>query len=737
MSDPEAAHILGPVDMAFLYVETEHAPMNIGAVSVFDGKISYDDLLEHIDARIHLAPLYQKRLVQAPLKVGPPTWMVDPDYFTGNHVFKRKLPAPGTEAQLRELTGKLVSKPLSRAKPLWEVHLIDGLEGNRTALFFKVHHAMVDGLSAIELFTLLFDLSPEISDPPKKPPFDPPPIPSDTQLVVDAVMKDLPHKLDVLGKIGGTLSFMSGVLADKDKRRKMLRGVATLISDNLTLLKPLAINGKNSGQQMLTWAEFPMAEVRAIRASANVSVNDVMLAVLGGAVDRYEQAHGRGIQDSVRVLVPVNMRAEQEKGDFGNRIAVLPIDVPLRAPDPLNRLQTVHDYTLTMKQSYLSNTIDAILSLPSLSPAMVQPLIWSAAPTVFALVAHTWCTNVSGPQFPVYLLGREMQHSYGYFPLNPSMGLACVVMSYNQRMTMTLVTDTGIIPDAQELVGYLHESYTELRAAAKVDPKPILSSPPPPKTEVPKPTAAPPPPKVEVAVEVPKPVPPPTPKTEVPAEAPLQTEVPAEASQPAEPPAPAAEIVPEPAAPVSENGHAAEPVLIAAPVAPANENGHAAEPMLVAIPTAPVISAAEPEVPPTPHYKLFSEAWAQEFRERINDSNAYRAASKKWTAGALAFVMKAAPAHGFDHDTAVVMDLLKGECRSAHSVTVGQAHAQSAFVIEGDHRAWMKVMRGEAAPLGMLVRGELQLKKGMMVRLLPFTQSAQELLVCAQRVPWE
>jgi len=719
MSDPEAAHILGPVDTAFLYVETDQSPMNIGAVSVFEGKISYDDLLEHIDDRIHQAPLYQKRLVQAPLKVGPPTWVLDPDYFTGNHVFKRKLPAPGTEAQLRELTGKLVSKPLSRTKPLWEVHLIDGMEGNRTALFFKVHHAMVDGLSAIELFTLLLDLSPEISSPPQKPVFDPPPLPSDAQMVVDAVLKDLPNKLDVLGKIGGTLSFMSGVLADKDKRRKMLRGVATLVSDNLTLLKPLAINGKNSGQQQLTWAEFSMAEVRAIRATANVSVNDVMLSVLGGAVDRYEVAHGRGIQDSVRVLVPVNMRAEQEKGEFGNRIAVLPIDVPLRAPDPLSRLQTVHDYSLTMKQSYLSNTIDAILSLPSLSPAIMQPIIWSMAPSAFAFVAHTWCTNVSGPQFPVYLLGHEMQHSYGYFPLNPSMGLACVVMSYNQRITMTLVTDTGIIPDAIELRGYLQESFLELRTAAKVDPRPLPAAQP--RAEAPKPAAPP------IAIQKAHPA--------------AKIESPVNTGENGHAAAELAEVMVPAAAPSSENGHgaigAAEPIVMIAPTAAADSSPALAVHTELDPAPAPIVPVAEPEVVASPHYKLFTEEWALDFREKINSSSAYRAASKKWTAGALAFVMKAAPAHGFDHDSAVVMDLLKGECRSAHSVTIGQAHAQAVFVIEGDYRAWMKVMRGEAAPLGMLVRGELQLKKGMMVRLLPYTQSAQELLACAQRVPWE
>ncbi|MFW5708745.1 MAG: wax ester/triacylglycerol synthase domain-containing protein, partial [Chloroflexota bacterium] len=172
------AKILGPVDTAFYYTESSEAPMNIGSVAVFEGRINFDDILNTIDSRIHRAPIYQQKVVQPPLFLGQPMWVFDPDFDIRNHVMLTRVDSPGDDESLRALASILISSTLDRSKPLWEIYMIEGLSDNRTAFFFKIHHCMVDGLAAVELFTLLFDLTPEIEPLQEKPVYNPPPMPS-------------------------------------------------------------------------------------------------------------------------------------------------------------------------------------------------------------------------------------------------------------------------------------------------------------------------------------------------------------------------------------------------------------------------------------------------------------------------------------------------------------------------------------------------------------------------------
>jgi WS/DGAT/MGAT family acyltransferase len=690
---------LGPVDTAFLHAESASSPMNIGGVAVYDGLMSFEALIEHVEARIHQIPTYLRRLIVPPLNLGQPRWMPDPDFDVRSHVFKVRLDAPGSDEQLRQMAGRLVSSCLDRGKPLWEIYLIEGLRDERTGLLFKVHHAMVDGIAAIELFTVLLDLTPDYTSHPSKPLHLPPPLPDGSQLLWEALSFDLNYKVDMLNKLGSQLGFLGWVIADREKRRHLFFGAASLMSDVLSPIKALAVNGRNTGSQELAWVEFPLPEVQAVRAKAGASVNDVMLAILARALDEYETVyHGRlgRSKKSVRVLIPVNMRSEVEQHDTHNRISVLPIDIPLGIDDPLALLRIVGEHTKVMKQSYLANGLDMILTLPSLYPAVTQPLVWSFAPTIFAAVAHTWCTNVAGPQLPVYMMGHEMLHSYGFFPLNPSMGVASVVMSYNGHISMTLVTDRGIVEDARLLRGYLQTAFEDLRAAAGVPP-----------------------------LEVVKPVSLPTPAS-MPERTPVREPEPI-----AEPVAvPEVAMQPQPAAPlVTSNGSGK---VEAAEIAAAAEVATVLEAVPVAVTTA---VASETTTPTKTSYRLFSEGWADAFREAINSNVHYRRASTHWRAGALAFVMRASPRHGFSTGSAVWIDLDRGVCLATESLPAAQAAQRAAFVIEGDYPAWMRVLKNEIAPLAALARGDLRLTKGSMIKLLPFTQSAQELVHSAQHVP--
>lgn len=731
MSGGRYYDVLGPVDTAFLHVDRPETPMNIGALTIFEGQIDFDEFVALVDSRIHQAPLYQKRVLETPLNLGQPMWAFDPDFAVQNHIFHAELEAPGSEEQLRELAGALIGGMLDREKPLWEIYVISGLAEERTAVLFKIHHAMVDGLAAVEIFSLLLDLLPDPVPAPHRPIYDPPPLPDLPEQFVDALREDLPHKLNMLHKLGRDLTRMGSILLDKEKRRKTLVGVANLLNDNLTPIKQLAINGRNTGRMSVVWAGFSLAEVRAIKSVTHSSVNDVMLCVLAAAVDRYlDDRTPRARQAFIRMLVPVNMRIEQEKAAAGNRISVLPIDVPFHL-SPLERLQAVTEYTTIMKESSLSVGLDIVLTLPALTPAFMQPLVWSMAPVAFSLLAHTWCTNVVGPQIPLYMLGHRMLHAYGYFPLNPSMGLACVVMSYNQAITMNLIADVGIVPDVATLGQYLEEEFVALRKAAGVQPMEPVEIPP--RRPEPRPVA-------EDTVE-----------DEV--DASIAAEIPAHPEgPPGEPP------VPRTAASLYANG-AAEPVPAPVMVGEAvAEAEPAPEPEAVSEETSePVAEAAPEELPEvvvetvpeelpeavaeatpaqdeTPAPRLFTEEWAQAYHEAINSSESYRRASTRWTAGPLALVMKASPRNGYLRDSAVLLDLHRGVCREASSLPPASAAHQAAFVIEGDHKVWMRVLSGQAPPLLMIIRGKLRLTKGSIRQLLPFTQSAQELINCAQTI---
>ncbi len=757
--------ILGPVDTAFFYVDSRETPMNIGAVTIFDGKIDFDQFVALIDSRIHQIPLYMQKVIQAPLTLGQPTWAFDPDFSIENHVFRLQLDAPGSEEDLRQLSGAVISAMLDRAKPLWEVYFVEGLANDRSAVILKIHHCMVDGMSAIELFILLMDITPEVKQPGQKPEYTAPPLPSAPELVVEAFRRDLDTKRSLIDKLGHEVSFFSSIFSDREKRRRTFVGIANLINDNLKPIKKLVINGTNSGRMQLAWSEFPLDEVKAIRATIkHASINDVMLTVLGGAIHQYMRRHGLTPgQNFVRMLVPVNMREKEEKGEFGNRISVLPMDVPFH-PDPMARLLAVADYTQMMKQSGLAHGLDMILTLPSLAPSPTQPLIWHVAPAAFALLAHMWSTNVAAPPLPLYLLGHKLLHAYGFFPLNPGNGLANVIMSYDGRITLTLVSDEAIIPHILELNEYVQAAYTALRKAAKVpEIKPVTVELPPvteTKPELPsneaqvaavvisettvtvenfttlngKATAA----AVEKALDVQTLV---IDVSEPVAEAHAEfVEIDVVAAD-AEPTTAAEVTAPSEAEPTSDLPVAAEvdtvpTVPVAAVDQPVSETDPEPSPELAAEVAA--VASAEPvvavETKPQEKAKLFSQAWAEALKEAINNNPAYYRASTRWEAGPLAFVMEADIRHGFPQPAAVLLDLDRGVCKDANAVPLEDVLSKAAFVLETDYQHWISILTGKSQPLMMLMRGTLKLKKGSMAKLMPFTQSAQELVHSAQSV---
>lgn len=478
MKQDRHMQLLGPVDSAFYYIDSPETPMNIGSIMLFEGDLDFDLLVKLMDSRLHEAPIYQQKVIHSPLNLGEPTWIYDSEFYIGNHIFRHLLDAPGTEDQLREVAGEIIGRRLRHDKPLWELHVIYGLAENRTALLVKVHHCMVDGMSAIDLFMLMMSASPEIPVIPRKPHYAPPREVDTLRLLAHQARAGIPHRFNLMKRLGNEAMQLGMNMLDRKQRKKTLVGITSLVSDAVTPLDPLSVNGKNCGRLQVAWVELPLEDVLAIRKQHEVSVNDVMLTLLGTAIGRYErEMNPDSMQDFVRVVVPVNMRnGDDETEEEGNRISVLLIEVPFEALDSVDRLKKVAEYSQVMKGSELAKSFDIALTLPALTHPVAQPLIWAVAPRIFSALAHTWCTNLAGPQVPLYLLGCELTNAYGYLPVNPSMGLANTILSYRDHISLNMLADTAIVKDVERLRRYVLDAYYELCEASEIEP--TLEQPP-------------------------------------------------------------------------------------------------------------------------------------------------------------------------------------------------------------------------------------------------------------------
>ena len=472
-------------DSAFLYFEKATAPMNIGTVAVFEGQISYDRLAQHFNSRMPLAPRYRHRLVPAPLGLAHPAWEPDPEFNIYNHVRRVRLPAPGSEEQLAELAGKLYASPLSQRKPLWEFYLVEGLSGERSAIVGKIHHCLADGISGVELMMVSLDISPEPSPPvASEEEWNPKPIPSRGARLVDAALDRLGHWMRTASDV------QAGLL---DPRKPLRRAQHVLLG--IEHLGPLFVrpvprtpfNRRLSGERSVSWVQMPFAEVRAIRSALGVTVNDVALTIVSGAMKRYLEAHGQSTEGvELRVMAPVNVRPEAEKMALGNRISSMFPDIPVGITDPVERARAVHERMEWLKKDGQPTGVDALFRMLDLIPPAVQRVL-GAMPQIPNAVLNMICTNVPGPLIPLYGVGHRLLAYYPMVPLTWYLGLGVCITSYDHKLLISLTVDPNIVPDLPLLKQFFSESFKELRTAAGVVPtdlpvlvgRPVKESAPP------------------------------------------------------------------------------------------------------------------------------------------------------------------------------------------------------------------------------------------------------------------
>ena len=468
---------LSSFDTSFLANEKDNAHMAIGAILVFEGRPpTEEEFLAQIRSRLHQLPRLRQRLLSPPLGLGTPFWVDDETFDVRRHVGAVGLPAPGTDAELRALAGRLLAPPLDRRKPLWELTLVDGFADERFAVMYKTHHAMADGISAVDIGMLLFDVEPTTEPPAPEQPWRPHRTPSHAGLGIRAAT-------GVIATLRRCLRWLTGAARDPaDASRRTGDGLIGLWEVTWNLLRPapkVPINPPGVGpRREFAWEQFDLAEFKRIKNALGGTVNDVLLAVATGALRAWFAEQEVPTDDlELKALVPVSIRTIDEHGELGNKLTAMRGPLPIGLADPSERLATISAAMDGLKASKQPLGAEAIWGLNDWFRDLAPPVLLgpTAAINFSTRLFNLLVTNFPGPQIPFYALGRELVaiHPVGF--LARRHGLAIAILSYNGRVSFGLLADPDSVAGVERLAAHLETAVAELGAAASRVAPPLAS----------------------------------------------------------------------------------------------------------------------------------------------------------------------------------------------------------------------------------------------------------------------
>lgn len=459
------------LDASFLALETSTSHMHVAGVAVFDaaplkaddGGIDIARIRELIKSKLQYIPRYRQRLEWVPYDRRP-VWVDDSSFDFDYHVRHTSLPRPGSDEQLKELAARIVSTKLDRAKPLWEMWVAEGIQGDRFALIAKIHHCMIDGLSGIDLTTILLNVVPEttIEDPPE---WVPRPAPTPTQLAVAESARFTRRLIDRMTNVGEMVR--DGKIITDRALDKSAAALKSLRSGWLTPSIKTPLNPDIGPSRRFNTADMDLSDVKAIKDSLGGSVNDVVLAITAGAIRKFliENRDFSPGDAEFRAMNPVSTRNPSERGQMGNQVAMWLVDLPIADPDPLARYQAIHAATKNLKDTNQALGAATIVELSSGTPITLLSLASRlAGPRIRPF--NMTVTNIPGPQFPMYLLEAQMVASYPMVPLWAQHGIGVALFSYNGRLFWGIQADYDTLPDSDDFVTALYESFNELRDTA-------------------------------------------------------------------------------------------------------------------------------------------------------------------------------------------------------------------------------------------------------------------------------
>jgi WS/DGAT/MGAT family acyltransferase len=465
----KGAQKLSALDASFLHLETPNTHMHIGGVAVFEpsphgsGAKLYRTIVRAIEPRLDLMPRYRQKLAFVPLSLDVPVWVDADDFDISNHVLRAALPAPGRDAEMADFVARVFGRQLDRRRPLWELYIVEGLEGGRWALLTKTHHAMVDGISNLELATILLDTDP-----------DPQPLPPTT---VATRLSDGPgpSPLDLLisslrERVSRPARAVSAARAVAERPRRLAAALRDTAEGLVAMVPAMraprgALNGKTGPSRIYTFSRFPLSDFRTVKSALGGTINDVVLAAVTGGLRHFLMARGVDLgEQSVTALCPVSIRDQSERTALGNRLAMLLVRLPIDEPDAARRMEKVRSTVDGLKARKQAVGADFLLNLAGFAPATLHAMVSRASlrQIGFNLVV----TNVPGPQFPLYCQGAKLVEAFPVAFLYDGQYVAIAIFSYNGQLNVGYLADRHGMLDVDILAAGVEESLRELVAAA-------------------------------------------------------------------------------------------------------------------------------------------------------------------------------------------------------------------------------------------------------------------------------
>jgi WS/DGAT/MGAT family acyltransferase len=447
---------MSPMDASFLHIEGPNNPMHIGGVSVFEGTPPpFERLEEMVRGKLGLVPRYRQRVRFVPLGLGRPVWVDDPHFNLAYHLRHTALPSPGGDGQLRRTAARIFAQRLDRSKPLWEIWMIEGLSEDRWVLLSKVHHCMVDGVSATDLMTVMFDDSPA----PRVVAWEPGPEPGNAELVLRTLTHRTFHPSEQLRSVRAALR---APLASLRSVEDVVRGLASSASA-LRPLERTSLTGSVGPHRTWSTAHVPIGEVKVVRDSLGGTVNDVVLSIVSGGLRDLLQSRGERVDGrSIRALVPVSVRRPDERGSYNNRVSAMFAELPVGVSEPAARLRLVRTQMDGLKRSKQAVAGDVLTSLSGFAPPMLLALGARAAARSPSLGLQTGVTNVPGPQQPLRTLGRRLLKSFPFVPLIGHVRLSIAIFSYDGGLYFGVTGDYNSSSDIDILTAGIEGAMAEL-----------------------------------------------------------------------------------------------------------------------------------------------------------------------------------------------------------------------------------------------------------------------------------
>jgi diacylglycerol O-acyltransferase / wax synthase len=463
---------MSPLDAEFLHLEDGIAHMHIAALAVFEGPPPpYEELLALVERKLPLLVRYRQRVRSVPFELGRPVWVDDPHFELGYHVRHTALPSPGGETELRRLMGRLMSQPLDRNRPLWDLWVVEGLEGGRWAIVSKVHHCMVDGVAGVDLMTVLLETERHAGDggaATAGEAWRPEPEPSSVALVLDAWKGLAVDLTDRVGQVPAAMRDPAGALRNARDTGSGLISLGRHLGPN----PPLSIEGPIGPHRVWAESEASIDDIRTIRRAFGGTLNDVVLSAVAGGYREVLDRRGDDPDHAVvRTLVPVSVRRDDGRGTPDNRVSAILFELPVHLGDPLERLAAVHASMDELKGSHMADAGEVVTNVATLAP----PMLLGTGSRLATRLAHrlpqrsvnTVTTNVPGPQFPLYACGRQMLSYFPYVPISHGVRIGTAILSYNGKIAFGVTGDFDTGKDVDVLADTIADGIADLRDRAR------------------------------------------------------------------------------------------------------------------------------------------------------------------------------------------------------------------------------------------------------------------------------